>query len=71
MKNWLKLSGVLAMLSFGSAFALAEQANKPKISLSEKTVDVGDIKEGETITHAFLLSNQGNQTLEIKDVKPG
>ena len=39
--------------------------------LEEQKFDFGEVKEGEVISHDFKVLNQGDQTLEIKNVKPG
>ena len=43
----------------------------PILVIKEETVDLKEVKEGEVIEHTFQVLNQGDQTLEIKSVKPG
>jgi len=39
--------------------------------IKELEYDFKEIKEGDVIDHAFQVLNQGDQVLEIKDVRPG
>ncbi len=41
----------------------------PKISPQEKTFDFGDIKQGEIVTHKFVIFNKGGDLLKISKVK--
>ena len=66
------LRTALAFVFFmGCAQALAQEAKGPKMVLEEEVFDSREIMSGTVIQHAFRVSNVGDQTLEIKDVKPG
>jgi Protein of unknown function (DUF1573) len=52
-------------------FALALESRGPQMVLEELKFDFGEVKEGEAVSHAFRVFNQGDQPLEIKKVKPG
>jgi len=39
--------------------------------MKELIHDFSAVKEGEVIEHAFLVFNQGDQVLEIREVRPG
>jgi hypothetical protein len=43
----------------------------PILVIKEDTIDLKEVKEGEVIEHTFQVFNQGDQTLEIKSVRPG
>lgn len=49
----------------------AENRGTPLVVLPEQVVDLGEVREGKTIQHAFTVLNRGDQTLLIRDVKPG
>jgi hypothetical protein len=51
--------------------ANGEEPKGPKLVLKEPSFDFGAVKEGEVIEHAFKVLNEGDQMLEIQDVKPG
>jgi hypothetical protein len=41
----------------------------PKIEVAEKTVDLGEIRQGEKATHTFVLKNVGTDVLHIRKAK--
>jgi len=43
----------------------------PKMVLPQKEFDYKEIKEGEVLEHVFEVLNQGDQVLEIRNVRPG
>jgi hypothetical protein len=43
----------------------------PHIAIDAPVYDVGEIYEGETIDHSFIVTNTGTAELAIKDVKAG
>jgi hypothetical protein len=59
------------LFAFWGNPVLAEEVKGPKIVLKELLFDFGYVKEGKTIEHTFKVFNQGDQTLEIKQVKAG
>jgi len=44
---------------------------QPRIVLDATTFDAGKVWEGEEVSHAFTVKNEGTAMLEIKNVKPG
>jgi hypothetical protein len=67
------LSCVLLIVFFlASVFPIpAQQEKGPKMVLKEREVDFGEVKEGDIIKHTFSVLNQGDEPLEIVEVKPG
>jgi hypothetical protein len=51
------------------ARSLAESAQAPKMVLKERIFDFKQVYEGQTVTHNFLVFNQGDDTLKIERVK--
>ena len=47
------------------------EQNQPSISFDSITHDAGEVFEGETVTHTFIVKNTGTAELAIKGVKPG
>jgi hypothetical protein len=43
----------------------------PKIKVDMLIYDFGQINQGQAVSHDFIVHNQGNAVLEIKNVKPG
>jgi len=48
-----------------------EEPRGPSINFESTTFDFGKINTGESVTHAFVFTNTGNQVLEILRVQPG
>lgn len=63
------LAGFLLLFSFCAV--RAEEIRAPKVSLAEDLFDFKEIVEGEIINHSFTITNKGNETLKILQVKPG
>jgi hypothetical protein len=61
----------LFVLCLWGPLANGEEPKGPKLVLKEPSFDFGAVKEGEVIEHAFKVLNEGDQVLEIQDVKPG
>lgn len=47
------------------------EPNGPRMLIKEREFDFKKVKEGQVIEHTFQVLNQGDQTLEIENVKPG
>ena len=58
-------------LFFWGSLVLAEGTLGPKIVLEEYVYDFDEVLEGTVVQHAFKVLNQGDQILEIKNVRPG
>lgn len=58
---------------FGIIFLFATvscaQMIGPKAVVQQKVHDFGDIKQGESVTTSFVITNSGGDLLEIKDVR--
>ncbi|HEX4956332.1 MAG TPA: DUF1573 domain-containing protein [Thermoanaerobaculia bacterium] len=69
------LWGALAVLLAFSAGAAetpapAAESPRPKMVVVEMVADLGEVSRGTTATHDFIIRNEGDATLEIKEVKP-
>ncbi|MDZ7624817.1 MAG: DUF1573 domain-containing protein [Ignavibacteriaceae bacterium] len=45
------------------------QLMQPKLVLQQTSFDFGDIKQGETVSHTFVLTNSGGDLLKITNVQ--
>ena len=45
------------------------QLMQPKLVLQQNSFDFGDIKQGETVSHTFVLTNSGGDLLKISNVQ--
>jgi len=61
-------AALVAMLVAGSMTAVA--ADGPKLVVPEKIKDMGTVPQGEILEINFELVNEGDQTLEIRAVRP-
>ncbi|MBU2499649.1 MAG: DUF1573 domain-containing protein [Proteobacteria bacterium] len=63
---------LLAVLCFvlDPASSLAKGGGGAKIVLKERKFDFGRVDQWEMIEHAFLFTNQGEETLRIERVSP-
>jgi len=43
----------------------------PQILIEEPEFDLGEVEEGQVVTHDFVVKNVGNQPLKITRVAPG
>ena len=70
-KIWLVVLVLFFAFVYRGNSALAQEVQGPKMIVKEKTFDLMVIKEGDSVEHTFQVFNEGDQTLEIKSVKPG
>jgi hypothetical protein len=49
-------------------YPAALEAAGPKLVVKEAFYDAKDVKEGQVIAHALVVSNPGDQVLKIRDV---
>jgi len=70
-KCWLVGTICIALFAFCGYSSLAQEAGGPRMVLKEWVFDFKEVKKGEIIRHTFQVLNEGDQTLEIKNVKPG
>jgi hypothetical protein len=61
---------VVLALALAVAAAPATAAGGPKLVVPEKLKDVGTVAQGEVVEVAFALVNEGDETLEVKAVRP-
>jgi len=47
------------------------QGGEPALVIPSPSFDMGVVWEGETISHAFEVKNEGKAELKILEVKPG
>jgi len=59
---------ILISFCLFSSIAFAQLLG-PKLVLQQSSFDFGDIKQGEKVSHTFVLSNGGGDLLTITDVK--
>jgi len=64
------LIGIFVLL-LSLQIAERSEAAGPKMVLPQKEADYKEIKEGEVLEHTFEVLNQGDQVLEIRNVRPG
>ena len=72
--RWLVLPMVLIPLLFNlnSNVAASDATVKaPKAVVIEPDFEFKPVPEGTKITHDFIIKNEGTETLEITQVKPG
>jgi uncharacterized protein DUF1573 len=62
-------SGVGAMVA--QPLAPAPAGAKPSIQFQKLLHDFGRVKETDVLRHEFIITNAGNATLEVTDVRPG
>ena len=51
--------------------ALCVDDRGPRMTVEEREFDFKEVKEGTTLEHAFIITNKGNEPLEIISVRPG
>lgn len=72
MKRYLQMALLVLLLStFLGPTVLAQENRGPRIVVKEQVFDFKEIKEGSVVQHTFKVLNEGDQTLEIKSVRPG
>ena len=70
-KLWILTSLVALCFNTHLTLAWAQKATGPRMVIKEKVVDYQQVDEGDIIEHVFTVLNQGDQPLQIKNVKPG
>lgn len=58
-------------LLFFLSILIPAQINGPKINVLNKKHDFGNIAEGVTVSHNFIITNNGDDVLKLLDVKAG
>jgi hypothetical protein len=62
---------ILILWGGGPASRAAAQGGEPVMVISSPNYGAGTIWEGETLSHAFEVRNEGNAELKIFHVAPG
>ena len=72
MKRYLQMALLVLLVSTSLGYTVLAQENRgPRIVVKEQVFDFKEIKEGSVVQHTFKVLNEGDQTLEIKSVRPG
>ncbi len=58
------------VLVIGFSAAVSEAADGPKLTVPELLKDMGKVPQGETLDVNFEMVNEGDETLEVKAVRP-
>ncbi len=74
--NKMRSGLIMACLIFYMIIGLNYTGNvlaqtKPKIVVDSPFHNYGEVLRGEKVSHAFVIKNQGKETLIIKNAKPG
>ena len=74
-QGWVAVvAAVLAVSAWGQEAAVSEAEEEsvaqPNLVLVEPVFEFGEVDNSETVTHTFVLRNEGDAPLEISDVKP-
>ena len=59
----------MVLVYSGSAFAQTNEG--PKMFVEKDVFEFGERMKGSPVVHTFKVLNKGDQTLEIRQVKPG
>ena len=60
----------LLVLTIAAMSAVASAADGPKMKVTESIRDMGKVAQGEVLDVDFAIVNEGDETLEIKAVRP-
>jgi hypothetical protein len=63
----LVLTGIAVLISA----QVSGQGGEPALVITSPSFDAGVVWEGDTISHAFAVKNEGKAELKILEVKPG
>jgi hypothetical protein len=69
-------AAVLVLIFIAGLFGIAAAKGKPdgkvpKLVIESKTVQLGDVLEGQDFLYTYKLKNVGEAELQILNVKPG
>lgn len=70
MKIRLYILLLFAMI-FLPVVSAASEVSRPEIYFEKINYDAGKVMEGTVIDHTFTVYNRGDETLNIKAVRPG
>ena len=57
--------------SAGESQGAAQSTEGPRILIEETVHDFGEVYEGTTVDHGFIVKNTGSAVLNISQVRPG
>jgi hypothetical protein len=63
-----KLGFLLTLFALALVFQANAQATGPAITFKEKSIDFGDLTQGDKVSHTFQLTNTGTAPLIISNV---
>jgi len=63
-----KLGFLLTLFALALVFQANAQATGPAITFKEKSIDFGDLTQGDKVSHTFELTNTGSTPLIISNV---
>lgn len=63
-----KLGFLLTLFALALVFQANAQATGPVITFKEKSIDFGDLTQGDKVSHTFQLTNTGTAPLIISNV---
>lgn len=63
-----KLGFLLTLFALALVFQANAQATGPVITFKEKSIDFGDLSQGDKVSHTFQLTNTGTTPLIISNV---
>ena len=61
----------VAFLLMALSVGVADEVDGPFLVLPEKSFDFGYVPQNSSISHEFILRNEGTDSLFILNVKPG
>jgi hypothetical protein len=70
------LAAILALVLVAGLFGVAVAKGKPdgkapRVVIESKTIQLGEVLEGQDVLHTFKLRNSGDAELQILNVRPG
>lgn len=72
MRRFWQVTLILCFVASAWSYSAATQdAQGPRMLIKEQVADFGEVMEGAVVSYSFQVINEGDQTLLIKDVKPG
>ncbi|MFO7737940.1 MAG: DUF1573 domain-containing protein [Desulfatiglandaceae bacterium] len=72
MRRFLQAIWVLCFVTSSWGYSAATpKIQGPGMVIKSPVADFGEVMEGAEVNHTFDVINEGDQTLLIKDVKPG
>ena len=63
-----KIALLFSLFVLALAFQAQAQQSGPVITFKENSKDFGDITQGQQVAHTFVLTNTGNQPLNISNL---